>query len=363
MLSAGAGRGGGRARAHLAARLLARRRRRSATRSAAASAGSGRQYGFACNRVTGDRARHRRRASRARVDADDDPDLFWALRGGGGGYAVVTALHLALLPIAEVYAGILIFPAELGADGDPRLPRLGRDRAARRSPRSSACCGRRRSPTCRSRCAAVPLITIDAACIGDRESGERAIAPLLAARRADHEQLRPDAGRRPLPHPHGPRAAGPRPRPPRPDRRAARRGDRRLRRQRPRARDRLARCCWPSCASSAAPSPAAAEGAGALDKLDAPFVMEAIGAPMAPDAGETIARATSTSLDEAMAPWPRRTAATSTSPSAPATSTRSSPPRPAPAWPRSSAAGTPTARSSPTTRSRSARPPEAIAGD
>ncbi|HZD87616.1 MAG TPA: FAD-binding oxidoreductase, partial [Gaiellaceae bacterium] len=40
-----------------------------------------------------------------RVDRDSEPDLFWALRGGGGGFAIVTALELRLFPLAEVYAG------------------------------------------------------------------------------------------------------------------------------------------------------------------------------------------------------------------------------------------------------------------
>ncbi|SDO69616.1 FAD/FMN-containing dehydrogenase [Nakamurella panacisegetis] len=47
-----------------------------------------------------------------RVDAQHDPDLFWALRGGGGSFGVMTALELQLFPISEVYAGVLFFPAE-----------------------------------------------------------------------------------------------------------------------------------------------------------------------------------------------------------------------------------------------------------
>jgi FAD binding domain len=41
-----------------------------------------------------------------------EPDLFWALRGGGGNFGVVTAMEFALYPIAEVYAGALFFPFE-----------------------------------------------------------------------------------------------------------------------------------------------------------------------------------------------------------------------------------------------------------
>ena len=123
----------------------------SATRSAAGSAGSG--VATASPATASPRSSSSPpRASSATVDAENDADLFWALRGGGGGYAIVTALHLELLPIAELYAGTLIFPAELGADAI----RAYRDWAASaptRSPRSSASCARRRSPTCPSRCA------------------------------------------------------------------------------------------------------------------------------------------------------------------------------------------------------------------
>ncbi|MCA0294452.1 MAG: FAD-dependent oxidoreductase [Actinobacteria bacterium] len=46
------------------------------------------------------------------VEAEHHPDLFWALRGGGGSFAVVTAIEFALFPIREVYAGALFFPLE-----------------------------------------------------------------------------------------------------------------------------------------------------------------------------------------------------------------------------------------------------------
>ena len=47
-----------------------------------------------------------------RCDADHEPELFWALRGGGGNFGVVTAIEMQLLPITEVVAGVLFFPWE-----------------------------------------------------------------------------------------------------------------------------------------------------------------------------------------------------------------------------------------------------------
>ena len=51
-----------------------------------------------------------------RVDQEHDPELFWALRGGGGNFGVVTAIEIQLFPIAEVYAGVLFFPWERSAE-------------------------------------------------------------------------------------------------------------------------------------------------------------------------------------------------------------------------------------------------------
>jgi FAD/FMN-containing dehydrogenase len=51
-----------------------------------------------------------------RTDARTEPDLFWALRGGGGSFGVVTAIELELHEIPEVYAGMLVFPWERSAE-------------------------------------------------------------------------------------------------------------------------------------------------------------------------------------------------------------------------------------------------------
>jgi FAD/FMN-containing dehydrogenase len=51
-----------------------------------------------------------------RVDRDHDPELFWALRGGGGNFGIVTTLEIQLYAIPEVYAGVLFFPWERSSE-------------------------------------------------------------------------------------------------------------------------------------------------------------------------------------------------------------------------------------------------------
>jgi len=65
-----------------------------------------RHLGLACNHVVAAEL-VLADGSLVRVDADHNPDLFWALRGGGGNFGVVTALEIRLLPYADVYAGLL----------------------------------------------------------------------------------------------------------------------------------------------------------------------------------------------------------------------------------------------------------------
>lgn len=48
--------------------------------------------------------------------ADDHADLFWALRGGGGSFGVVTAMELRLHPVAQVYAGTACFALDRAPD-------------------------------------------------------------------------------------------------------------------------------------------------------------------------------------------------------------------------------------------------------
>jgi FAD/FMN-containing dehydrogenase len=66
----------------------------------------GRKHGLAANNViaaemvTAD-------GRLVRADPEHEPDLFWALRGGGGSFGVVTALEFRLFPVTRAYAGAL----------------------------------------------------------------------------------------------------------------------------------------------------------------------------------------------------------------------------------------------------------------
>jgi hypothetical protein len=75
----------------------------------------GRRYGLAANNVTA--AEVVTADGRwVRTDREHEPDLFWALRGGGGSFGVVTALEFRLFPHAEAYAGALWYPIERASE-------------------------------------------------------------------------------------------------------------------------------------------------------------------------------------------------------------------------------------------------------
>lgn len=51
-----------------------------------------------------------------RADQSHEPELFWALRGGGGNFGVVTAIEFNVYPVEEVYAGAMFFPFERASE-------------------------------------------------------------------------------------------------------------------------------------------------------------------------------------------------------------------------------------------------------
>ena len=79
------------------------------------------------------------------VDADHEPDLFWAIRGGGGNFGVATRFHFRLHAVAEVVGGMLFLPATPErSPGSSRRP-TARPTRCRRSPTS---CPARRCRSC-----------------------------------------------------------------------------------------------------------------------------------------------------------------------------------------------------------------------
>ncbi|MEZ0285718.1 MAG: FAD-binding oxidoreductase [Thermoleophilia bacterium] len=70
-----------------------------------------RRYGLAANSVTAIEV-VTADGEAVRADADTEPDLFWALRGGGGNFGVVTALEFRLYPVESLNAGWLVWPWE-----------------------------------------------------------------------------------------------------------------------------------------------------------------------------------------------------------------------------------------------------------
>lgn len=73
-----------------------------------------REHGLASEQVTAIELVTADGAQR-RVDADsdgEDGELFWALRGGGGSFAVVAAIEFGLVELEQAWAGSLFWPGE-----------------------------------------------------------------------------------------------------------------------------------------------------------------------------------------------------------------------------------------------------------
>jgi hypothetical protein len=74
-----------------------------------------RAFGMCCNSVlsfdvvTGD-------GEELHVDAEHHPELFWALRGGTGSPAVITAMSLRLIATPELHAGAMLWPWERASE-------------------------------------------------------------------------------------------------------------------------------------------------------------------------------------------------------------------------------------------------------
>ena len=67
---------------------------------------------------------------RVRANAEEHPDLYWAIRGGGGNFGVVTSFLFRLHEVGTVIAGPTFWPVEVGRGRPFRLPRVPTGRTA-----------------------------------------------------------------------------------------------------------------------------------------------------------------------------------------------------------------------------------------
>ncbi|MGZ4353656.1 MAG: FAD-binding oxidoreductase, partial [Gaiellaceae bacterium] len=103
-----------------------------------------------------------------------NPDLFWALRGGGGNFGVVTSLEFRLYPVARIAAGIVLHPPAAA----PAVLRRVRDLMAEAPDRLALTAALTSVEGQR-------VLALAAAWFGDPVEGERVVAPLREGAAAD----------------------------------------------------------------------------------------------------------------------------------------------------------------------------------
>jgi hypothetical protein len=139
----------------------------------------GRSYGLAANHVTAVEVvtadgRH------VRADAKNQTELFWALRGGGGSFGVVTAIEMRLLSLTEVYAGQLWWPVDAASE----VLRTWRDLTESGPPNAFTSAARLMhfpdNPNVPERFRGQSFVIVFVCHLGEREEGDRLLASLRA---------------------------------------------------------------------------------------------------------------------------------------------------------------------------------------
>jgi len=102
------------------------------------------------------------------ADADTNPDLFWALRGGGGNFGIVTVFTFRAQPVKTVLGGMLLWPRSEAA----AVLRMYRDFIPHAPEELTAYAGMVTTPD------GMPATALLACWCGDLAQGERAIEPL-----------------------------------------------------------------------------------------------------------------------------------------------------------------------------------------
>ena len=102
------------------------------------------------------------------ASAEQNPDLFWGLRGGGGNFGVVTSFEYQLHPVGPVLAGMLIYPRQQSRE----VLRFYREYARACSDELTAFAAMMTSPE------GGPVVAVLVGYIGDLAEGEKLLAPV-----------------------------------------------------------------------------------------------------------------------------------------------------------------------------------------
>ena len=106
-----------------------------------------------------------------RASASEHPDLFWAIRGGGGNFGIATSLEYTLHPVGPViYGGVAAHPLQKGAD----VLRFYRDTCASLPDEVMLVAGLQHAPDG----SGLKLVGIVGAHCGSVEAGEAALKPV-----------------------------------------------------------------------------------------------------------------------------------------------------------------------------------------
>ena len=140
-----------------------------------------------------------------KVDEQNHPDLFWALRGGGGNYGVATRFRFRLHEIDEVLGGMLMLPASAEVIS-------GLIAAAEAAPEELSMIANIAKappvPFIPAEHHGKPIVLALMVYAGDVEAGQRAIAPLRALAAPLADTVRPIRYPEMYDGPEGPRPAG-----------------------------------------------------------------------------------------------------------------------------------------------------------
>jgi FAD/FMN-containing dehydrogenase len=112
-----------------------------------------------------------------RASADENPDLFWGVRGGGGNFGVVTEFEFRLNPLGPVLAGPIFWPMEQS----PQVLRFYRDWIADAPDDLMTIIVHRKAPPLPFvpvELHGKPVVAVTSCWAGALEEGERVLRPL-----------------------------------------------------------------------------------------------------------------------------------------------------------------------------------------